>query len=312
MWRKVLQIYKKKLITLIFAVLLFNVLLFCQTVQMPSMPSMPQMPSISSDGSFYTPSFPSRMQNQNKTKDSNSDLQNSSETVIKNQTTNSVSSLLSGVNGSSMLTTSDISSLYDSGLFGNVSSLYDFYGTNLTGAKSSELQNYTSNYTSNILLQQILTELEQLKNEQKNNSAAQNQELSDVKTDAQNFKKREPSVLRFKINGYDIKGTLTETFFSDTEPDGTFLFTADRKYFADNKPYKETFYMLFTAENSKGSTVFYNVEPRIVQETKNENSYVYKFLNKKNITAEKTGNLVVLHFSDEKIEADILLDIDKR
>lgn len=308
MWRKVLQIYKKKLITLIFAVLLFNVLLFCQTVQMPSMPSMPQMPSISSDGSFYTPSFPSRIQNQNKTKDSNSDLQNSSETVIKNQTTNSVSSLLSGVNGSSMLTTSDISSLYDSGLFGNVSSLYDFYGTNLTGAKSSELQNYTSN----ILLQQILTELEQLKNEQKNNSAVQNQELSDVKTDAQNFKKREPSVLRFKINGYDIKGTLTETFFSDTEPDGTFLFTADRKYFADNKPYKETFYMLFTAGNSKGSTVFYNVEPRIVQETKNENSYVYKFLNKKNITAEKTGNLVVLHFLDEKLEADILLDIDKR
>ena len=70
--------------------------------------------------------------------------------------------------------------------------------------------------------------------------------------------------------------------------------------------------MLFSAENSKGSTVFYNVEPYIVQENKNENSYVYKFLNKKNITAEKTGNLVVLHFTDDKLTADILLDIDKK
>ena len=208
-------------------------------------------------------------------------------------------------------------------MFGNLSSI-QYSSQNNSGAGSlsdslldsmvsgSDLQNYSSNSTTNFLLKQVLTELENLKNQQKKASDVEKQELSDVQTDSKNFKQREPAVLRFKINGYDISNSLTKTFFSDTEADGSFLFTADRKYFADNKTFKETFYMLFSAENSKGSTVFYNVEPYIVQENKNENSYVYKFLNKKNITAEKTGNLVVLHFTDDKLTADILLDIDKK
>ena len=296
--------------------------IFSQTVEMPSMPSMPDFPSVSQDGSFYRPSFPSKMNNQNKSNKTSEESQNQNETVIKNQTTDIAKTLLDS-NLSSALTASDISTLYDSGLFGNLSSIQNRLQNNsdtasLSGSllesmvTDSSLQNYSSNYTTNLLLQKVLAELENLKNQQKKASDVEKQELSDVQTDSKNFKQRKPSVLRFKINGYDISNSLTTTFFSDTEADGSFLFTADRKYFADNKTYKETFYMLFSAENSKGSTVFYNVEPYIIQEYKNENSYVYKFLNKNNITAEKTGNLVVLHFSDEKLNADILLDIDKK
>lgn len=287
---------------------------FSQNLEPPQMPSMPQMPTISAEGSFYTPTFPSRARNQAKSQEKNAAAQNQNETVIKNQTINSSISALLGSNANSILTASDISALYDSGLFGNISSINNgnngaFYGNDYA------LEKFSSDYNaraSNSLLLQILAELEQLKNQQKNITAAEKEELSNAQTDSKNFRKREPSVLRFKINGYDLKNSLTETFFSDTEVDGTFLFTADRKYFADSKTCKETFYILFTAKNSKGVTVLYDVQPRIVQETKNENSYVYKFANKKNITAEKTGNLVTLHYSDDNLEADILLDIDKR
>ena len=295
---------------------------FSQTVEMPSMPSMPDFPSVSQDGSFYRPSFPSKINNQKNSSKNSEDSQNQNETVIKNQSVDIAKTLLDS-SLSSTLTASDISTLYDSGLFGNLSSI-QYSSQNNSGAGSlsdslldsmvsgSGLQNYSSNFTTNFLLKQVLAELENLKNQQKKASDVEKQELSDVQTDSKNFKQREPAVLRFKINGYDISNSLTKTFFSDTEADGSCGFTADRKYLADNKAYKEAFYMLFSAENSKGSTVFYNVEPYIVQENKNENSYVYKFLNKKNITAEKTGNLVVLHFTDDKLTADILLDIDKK
>ncbi|MDY5918392.1 MAG: hypothetical protein SPJ55_08295 [Treponema sp.] len=318
-----MQIFKTKKVFII--IMIFSFIMhfgFSQTVEMPSMPSMPDFPSVSQDGSFYRPSFPSKISNQKSSSKNSEDSQNQNETVIKNQSVDIAKTLLDS-SLSSTLTASDISTLYDSGLFGNLSSIqYSSQNNSGTGSLSdslldsmvsgSGLQNYSSNSTTNFLLKQVLTELENLKNQQKKASDVEKQELSDVQTDSKNFKQREPSVLRFKINGYDISKSLTKTFFSDTEADGSFLFTADRKYFADNKTYKETFYMLFSAENSKGSTVFYNVEPYIVQENKNENSYVYKFLNKKNITAEKTGNLVVLHFTDDKLTADILLDIDKK
>ena len=90
--------------------------IFSQTVEMPSMPSMPDFPSVSQDGSFYRPSFPSKMNNQNKSNKKSEESQNQNETVIKNQTTDIAKTLLDS-NLSSALTASDISTLYDSGFF---------------------------------------------------------------------------------------------------------------------------------------------------------------------------------------------------
>ena len=74
----------------------------------------------------------------------------------------------------------------------------------------------------------------------------------------------------------------------------------------------ETFYMLFKTVSSAGSSVSYKVQPSIVQSSKNENSFVYKLMSKHDLTAEKTGNLVVMHVNDDNLTADMLLDIDKR
>ena len=58
--------------------------------------------------------------------------------------------------------------------------------------------------------------------------------------------------------------------------------------------------------------VFHLLTGCIVQDSKNENSYIYKLSNVKNLTAEKTGNLVVMHFSSDPLNADLLLDIDNK
>lgn len=298
MWRKVLQIFKCIGAAGIF--LVNAALLSAQTIEMPAMPNMPSMPTISSSGSFYTPSIPYQGNSGNKTTSTKTDS-SKSETVITDA--NNPLSLYSALlNDTSTLTASDISSLYDSGLFTDLSSL--------SGATS--LSNYATTSTTNILLQQVLNNLNELKAEQKKATPEEKNELENVQTDSKTFKTREPSILRFRINGYNIADSLTTVFFSDAEPDGTFLLTADRRYFANQQTLTETFYMLFRATSSAGSTIQYKVQPSIVQSVKNENSYVYKLSEIKNLTAEKTGNLVVLHYNDDKFTADMLLDIDRK
>lgn len=282
--------------------------LFCQMVSaqnlemptMPEMPSMPDMPSTSASGSFYRPTFPTSSSSK-KTADSTTEAKSTTtETLLTDGTTTSdrLASFLTG--DSSTLTASDISSLYDAGLFS------DILGLGTTYNSKSSLSG------TNALLQEVLTSLNELKDEQKKSSAAEKEVLQNTQTDSETFKQREPSILRFKINGYNIADSLTKVFFSQPEADGTFLLTADRKYYSNQKAMTETFYMLFETVSSKGTTVSYKVQPAIVQNTKNENSFVYKLMNHHNLTAEKTGNLVVMHLNDDDLTADILLDIDKR
>ena len=192
--------------------------------------------------------------------------------------------------------------MYDSGLFTNISSL----------STSDSLANYSTSTSTNVLLQQVLNSLNDLKKQQQSASAKEKNELNATKADAETFKKREPSILRFKINGYNISDSLTKVFFSDTEADGSFLLTGDRKYFVGQQVRTETFYMLFKTVSSNGSSLTYKVQPSIVQDHKNDNSYVYKLAAVKNLTAEKTGNLVVMHFTGDSLSVDLLLDIDSK
>ncbi len=299
-----MQIFKttKKnilLTSMIFATLCIP--LFAQTIEMPSMPDSPSMPTVQMDGKFYTPSVPYHTTPATKNPPKTNAETKKSETVITDAS-NPLDIFSNFGADSSILTASDISSLYDAGGFTDL--------TSLNGANS--LSNYATTSTTNVLLQQVLNSLNEMKVQQNNATDYEKKELQSVQEDSKNFKNREPSILRFRINGYNIADSLVKVFFSDTEPDGTFLLTADRKYFANQIPMTETFYMLFRAVSSTGSTITYKVQPSIVQSVKNENSYVYKLAEIKNLTAEKTGNLVVLHYSEDKFSADMLLDIDRK
>lgn len=271
--------------------------IFAQSLDMPEMPEMPSMPTIG--GGFYTPSFPTRVKNNTQNQNTTENGKEKNETVLTESITPE-SVLTSNLTKGNILTAYDISSLYDSGLFSNLSSL----------DTTSTMSNYNTTSSTNVLLQQVLNGLNDLKKQQQNASAKEKNELNATKTDSENFKKREPSILRFKINGYNIADSLTKVFFSDTEPDGSFLLTGDRRYFVNQQVRTETFYMLFKTIGSNGSTLTYRVQPTLVQDHKNENSYVYKLSGVKNLTAEKTGNLVVIHYSGDSVNADLLLDID--
>lgn len=269
---------------------------------MPEMPSMPDISDISFPeigDTFYRPSVPYKPENKKKqtteegkiTPDENTTViseNNSSDLLIKNILT-----------GNDILSASDISSLYDSGLFSNISSL-----------SGNTLDSYSSTNTTTILLQQVLKELEELKTEQKKASAAEKQQFQNYQQDSQTFRTRKPSILRFKINGYNIADSLTSVFLSEPDEDGSFLLTADRKYYVNQKVKNETFYFLFKSIKGNGATTTFEVVPSIIQDNKYTDSYVYQLCQQKNLTAEKTGNLVVLHYSSDKINSEILLDID--
>ena len=274
--------------------------------QMPEISGMPQMPSIG--GGFYKPEIPN-VKNQNK-KIKKEITSGETEAVLsENKNTNDfVSSLLSS---NSNLTAQDISSLYDYGLFDDISSL-----TGLTGESSSVnsllgLGTGTTDST-NILLQQILTSLEELKKENKKSSEAEKESQNDLQEDSQIFKSRNPHILRFKINGYNIMDSISTVFISKPETDGSFLLTADRIYYVNQKQRKETFYILFKAVKSNGSSTTFQVEPEIAQDFKNENSFIYKLAKKSDLVAKKTGNLVVINTcsSSNDMQIDLLIDID--
>ena len=303
-----MQICKRIFCAVVIACLL-PALALAQAIEMPEMPSvsMPEMPTISSptmDGKFYRPSIPKQMQQQStSTSTTTTESKSSTDTVLSDATT-SEDILLSLLTNSNLLTAGDISGLYNSGSFDTLSSL-----TGLSGLSSSGYS--TSDLTTSLLLREILQKLNDLKVEQNSASAAQQEVYAAKVQDSEIFKTRNPSILRFKINNYSIKDSITQEFFSEPEADGSFLLTADRKYFLNNRACTETFYLLFKAVKSNGSTTTFSVTPSIAQGTENKNSYVYKLCQLKDITAEKTGNLVVVHYDDNGVTADLLLDIDK-
>lgn len=268
---------------------------------MPTMPSvsMPSMPTM--DSSFYTPEFPrNKNQNSNTSTSNTTNKDNQKKDDVKNTTTkqtvapNITTSILNG-NG---LTAMDVSSLYDAGLFDDISSL-------ATGNTN------TSSYSTNILLQQILTSLEDLKQQQNTISDEERSSIKNSQKDSKSFKEREPAILRFKINGYIITDSLKTVFISSPEADGSFLLTADRVYYLNQQARTETIYLLFKATKHNGSTTIFTVVPTLMQDRENTNSFLYKMCLKGELEAQKTGNLVAIHINDTDFSMDMLLDIDK-
>lgn len=226
----------------------------------------------------------------------------------------SLSSALTSSGFGTSLSASDLLSMDSNGLFSNI---YGLSGTNTNDIYSEP---------SETLLNNIISSLEEIKQEQEkineklaqengtnqtsgNQSAIQSD--SEIVTYKQNDQKN-PSILRFSINGLNILDTCRTVYFSKKENDGSFLLTGDRKYYANGKIFTETFYFLFKSDGNSGANLGYDVQPAIIQNAENHNSFVYKFSQKKNLKAAKTGNLVTLHFSDSDIRTDLLLDIGEQ
>ena len=276
-------------------------------ITMPAMPAPPsiEMPSVNTPtmgGSFYTPG---------KIYTGRKNLPTVPKAAApEEQNTQSAQSVLPAAKANTESTKSNIAQL-SSALGGtDYLSAADMHG--LLGGASGQSQ--TSSENTNILLQNILTEIENLKKQlnSKNTGTADASVQPPINTASSNSEttaSMRPVILRFVINGYDILTSCKTVYFSRRETDGTFLLTADRKYLSDGKINSETFYFLFKADGRGGSEAGYNVVPQIMQAQENTNSLVSKLTKQSNLKAEKTGNLVSMRVNFEGLTADLLLDI---
>ncbi len=289
-------------------------------ITMPAMPAPPsiEMPSVNTPtmgGSFYTPGkiYTGRKNLPTVPKAAAPEEQNiqSAQSVLPaakantESTKSNIAQLSSALGGTDYLSAADMQSLGQNGLFSGV---YGLLGGGTSG------QGQTSSENTNILLQNILTEIENLKKQlnSKNTGTADASVQPPINTTSSNSEttaSMRPVILRFVINGYDILTSCKTVYFSRKETDGTFLLTADRKYLTDGKINSETFYFLFKADGRGGSEAGYNIVPQIMQAQENTNSLVYKLTKQSNIKAEKTGNLVSMRVNFEGLTADLLLDI---
>jgi len=288
-------------------------------VTMPAMPLPPsiEMPSVNTPtmgGSFYTPGkiYTGRKNLPTVPKAAAHEEQNtqSAQSVLPaakantESTKSNIAQLSSALGGTDYLSAADMQSLGQNGLFSGV------YG--LLGSASGQGQ--TSSENTNILLQNILTEIENLKKQlnSKNtgtSDASVKPPINTASSNSETTASMRPVILRFVVNGYDILSSCKTVYFSRKETDGTFLLTADRKYLTDGKINSETFYFLFKADGRGGSEAGYSVVPQIMQAQENTNSLVYKLTKQNNLKAEKTGNLVSMRVNFEGLTADLLLDI---
>ena len=278
---------------------------------MPAMPSIsssdgPVMPRITAPTmgkKYYTPGTVSTNISNKTVHNQNvpaAEKNNSTSSTKKNE---EVLKQILGDVSSSRLTASDVAGLGNDGLF---TGIYGLLGNdkNLYTASSGSVNN-------DILLQTIMNQLDELKNEAKKTKESVENITNLPVTHATSSQKHEyePQILRFYVNGYNILETMRTVYFSKKENDGSFLLTGDRRYTSDNKNREETFYMLFKADGNCGTSAGYFVEPQVIQDYKNEYSFLYQLTMKPELKAEKTGNLVSVKYVSADWNMDLLLDI---
>lgn len=279
-------------------------------VQTPKMPSIQavKVPSIGSG--FYAPKiddFYTSATIKNSAKNTNVAKAAEAETKTSEQTLSESLSELTSLSQrvNSILSAQDMSLLDSTGDFSSISNL--LAKKNLPSASTLASADISSN-VNNGLLNQILAELKDIKNS--NATATQAAlKLEEIPPPSQITRQKDNAkILRFFVNGYDMLSTCKTIHFSDKENDGTFLLTGDRVYNSNNKARTETFYMLFKAVGNEGGITTYKVAPDVMQDYENKLSFLYQLSAKKNLTAEKTGNLITLKVKEPAWNMDLLID----
>lgn len=254
-----------------------------------SMPSMPKISAPAAGMSFYTPGKNFITKN-----DAASQDQSSAAETKKSAASSELETALLGGAGSdfSGLTAQDLVQMAKSGSITSVSSLL---GNNAFNRSSSP-----DAAQNKILLNKILTELEEIKN-------SQSQTLASAATGSKPSS-LPPKILRFIVNANDVLSKCVQVYFSDRESDGSFLLTGDAKTLINNESVSETFYLLFKASGTQNSKTIYTVTPTLSQSVKADTP-LQKFCSAQNMTASRVGNLVTLHLLQDGTIGDLLLDI---
>lgn len=280
-------------------------------VTMPSMPSvaMPSVPSIASPAegsSFFTPGIttPGVPKNDVKKMDETT-LSVTAAAALEQKELSRISNL-----GADSVSASELTALAQNGYVSNLSSLFN--GENgktspemlsLLSGKNLSLKNTVDTAKQKELLEQIITELSEIKKQQQ-------ELLSSKKVSVTNPSMDPPAILRFVIGSTDVLSSCRQIFFSEKEDDGSFLLTGDARTLVNGKPVNETFYLLFSVSGTSNSRLVYSVTPTIIQDSPVETP-LKLFCTPENIEAVKTGNLLTIHTSYNATNMDMLINIGK-
>ena len=303
MWRKALRIFNKlRAFVCTTAVICASSLAFAQDITMPTMPTIS---SPTMGGSFYAPSQnmpylrPAQTGTSEKKSTNNTQTENAAPKQEEKQ--------------ASKLTASEIATMGNMGLLNGLNSVYSSrsYLSGTIDVNEKETNN---------LLRQILTEMENIQEQNKEaTDAAEKEAVSD--TPAQNIvtpnarpvsakeNAAHSRLLRFNVNGYDVLKTCRTVYISDMHSDGSFLVTGDRKYLSDGKVRNETFHVLFTTDKTKDNSSLYKAAAEVNQDYFNQYSFLYELSRRNDLTAFRTGNLVTMKTSDPQWKLDMLIDL---
>ena len=284
--------------------------LFAQ-MKMPEMPSItnisdgPAMPRITAPtlgSTFYIPGklYTKPQSESAATTTDTTENAKKTEAAVTSLYANQINSLFGAAD--TRLTASDVSELGNSGSFAGIYGLLD--GT-------SALASYAPN-ASNTMLKEVIQRLEKLSQQNDTNGAASTKNSGTSYQAAAIVPskiEKDAKILRFTANGKNLLDSCRTVYFSKKEYDGSFLLTGDCKAQDGTDGNEETFYLLFRADGNCGTASGFNVEPTVIQNKTNENSFLYKLSKKEHLKAEKTGNLVFLRSADPDFRMDLLLDI---
>ena len=270
-----------------------------------SSPAMPSISTPSMSGGFYVPSgmnykFYTGINETRKTEvtESKKNDENS-----KKEKKNSLVSTL---------TAKELTALGGMGLLKNFSGSINSLGTSLygTGNESSE--------ETRVILEKVLFELEEIKKNTKEFpvekpvtivASAPVISSSSLSSAAEKASSR---ILRFSVNDYDILKTCGKIYISDIQHDGSFLVTGDRRYQSDGKQRKETFHMLFKNSMGENSATRYTAAASVTQDYLNEFSFLYQLSKRKDMSAMRTGNLVIMRTDDPEWKLELLIDLGEK
>ncbi len=305
MLKKALKTCKKGAAVLLCTALTYSIAAqdsLQNSITLPASPSMPSlsMPKVGS-GEFYNPSSSdfytgqipaARTTNKKNTEQSPKETDDTQTKTAAAPVTpvspsvplytpadsNTQTSIAQNIN---TLTADNINTLSRLGLLGNLNSTFN-------------------NKTQDNVLQTILDELDSLKKQ------VGYEKLSATEKDNNKLSQ----ILRFKVNGYDIKSTCRDVFISDAHADSAFMVSGDRRYQSDGKSRTETFYMLFVPQNTTDGITQYKVTTEVSQDALNEYSFLYQMSKRNDILANRTGNFVSLRTNDTNWRMDLLISLN--
>ncbi|WP_443740475.1 hypothetical protein [Treponema berlinense] len=296
-------------------------------LEIPAQPKMPStsMPTISSPSlgkGFYIPGnaefYSGRRNALSSTKNTTSSKNEDSGSKNLETEKNSTATAFSDKNAQlselkNYLTAGDLSNLSSLGILGGLSGLSsENSGLSILGSSLNSSKNLTLDAQNSIYLQQILSELEGLKNMTLKTGnfgvSAQNASIF-AQNEALKTPQKNQSILRFLVNGQNLKPACKTVFFSEPQIDGTFLLTGDCKYQLNGKNLSETFYILFKADGATNGSNKFTATTALSQTEKNTSSYLYKISQLGELYAYKTGNLVTLKAEKDGTNLDLLLSM---